>query len=65
MFSLSNIEIANAVSIFAFLCLLDYVDNMYSDLIAALTSKKEMLLMRLKEREDELEELTRQESVRP
>lgn len=37
---------------------------MYLDLIVALTSKKEMLEMRLHAREEELKELTRQEMVR-
>ena len=42
----------------------EYADSGYSDLITALTTKKDLLLMRLKEREDELNEILRQESVR-
>ena len=37
---------------------------MFSDLVAALVSKKEMLVMRLQEREKELKELITQETVR-
>ena len=38
-------------------------ESVYMDFISALRSKKEMLEMRLKEREEELKDLSRQEAV--